>query len=308
MDENLIVGKGTKYPLDGVLSLPENTLTKVPAVVLVHGSGPADKDETIGPNKPFRDMAKYLPTQGISVLRYDKRSLVYGKQMVKEYAGKVSVEQETIEDAILAANILKNDPRIDANRVYIIGHSLGGMLAPRIDAEGGNFAGIIIWAGSPRNLDDIMLGQSEDMINQLGKILRFVASMQMAGLRKKFDAIAAMTTEQAQKAKIFGKVYAWYFKEMNEHPVSAYLSVTTKPVLILQGEKDFQVSVEKDFNLYKKICAGKANVEFKLYPDLNHMFLKSIYGNIKEYKKEYKVAGQVDEGVLEDIAQWIMNR
>lgn len=306
MDENIIIGKDTKYPLNGVLSLPQNASEKVPAVVLVHGSGVADKDETIGANKPFRDIAEYLPTKGIAVLRYDKRTFVYGKQMLKEDFGKLSVEQETIEDAIFAADMLKNDDRIGTDRVYILGHSLGGMLAPRIDAEGGNFAGIIIFAGSPRSLSDIMLGQSEDLLGQLGKLLQIIAVKQFAALKKKFDAVPAMTVEQAQKTKIFGKTYAWYFKEMNEHPVSDYLSVIKKPVLILQGEKDFQVTVEKDFNRYRQICADKPNIEFQLYSGLNHLFMKSVYGTVKEYKKEYKTPGMVDPGVLKDIAEWIL--
>lgn len=307
MDEKVIIGKGTKYPLDGILSLPENLSKKVPAMVLIHGSGSSDKDETIMANKPFRDVSEYLVSRGIAVLRYDKRTFVYGKQILKEADySKITVEQETIEDAILAAAILKNDARIDANKVYILGHSMGGMLAPRIDAEGGNFAGIIILAGSPRNLTDIMLSQGEDLIGQLGKLLRIIAVKQTAGIKKKFEAIPDMTVEQAQKTKSFGKTYAWYFKEMNEHPTSGYLSIIKKPVLILQGEKDFQITVEKDFNLYKQILADKPNVTFKLYPGLNHLFMKSVYGTVKEYKKEYKIPSKVDMNVLSDMAQWIL--
>lgn len=308
MDEKVIIAKGTKYPLDGILALPENLSKKVPAVVLIHGSGSSDKDETIMANKPFRDVSEYLVSKGIAVLRYDKRTFVYGKQILKEADySKLTVEQETIEDAILATNILKNDVRIDADKVYILGHSMGGMLAPRIDVEGGNFAGIIILAGSPRNLTDIMLGQVEDIVGQLGKLLRIIAVKQTAGIKKKFEAIPGMTTEQAQKTKSFGKTYAWYFKEMNEHPASGYLSSIKKPIFILQGEKDFQVSVEKDFNMYKQILADKPNVTFKLYPGLNHLFMKSVYGTVKEYKKEYKIPSKVDSAVLYDIARWILD-
>lgn len=309
MDEKVVVGKGTKYPLDGILSLPENLSKKVPAVLLVHGSGPSDKDETVMANKPFRDISEYLVSRGIAVLRYDKRTFVYGKQILKEADySKITVEEETIQDAILATAILKSDARVDADKVYILGHSMGGMLAPRIDAEGGNYAGIIILAGSPRNLTDIMLGQVEDMIGQLGKLLQIIAAKQTAGIKKKFEAIPDMTAEQAQKTKAFGKAYAWYFKEMSKHPTSGYLSITNKPVLILQGDKDFQVSVEKDFNLYKQILADKPNVTFKLYAGLNHLFMKSVYGTIKESKKEYKIASKVDSVVLNDIAQWILER
>jgi dienelactone hydrolase len=306
IEKEITVGKEGKYPLKGILSLPDNCVTKVPAVVLVQGSGPTDKDETILGNKPFRDIAHYLPSKGIAALRYDKRTFVYGKQMIKEDAAGITVENETIEDAILAANLLRDDKSIDPDRIYILGHSLGGMLAPRIDAEGGNFAGIIIFAGSPRSLIDIIINQNEEIIQQLGKLLQMIAKKQSASLKTKLAAIGSMTEAEAKKTKIFGNIYAWYLKELDEHPVADYLTAIKKPVLILQGGKDFQVLPEKDFTLYQKICAGKPNVNFKLYPELNHLFMKSIYGRIKDAKKEYKVPQKIDSAVLEDIAEFIL--
>ncbi|WP_136605533.1 alpha/beta hydrolase family protein [Paenibacillus dokdonensis] len=306
MNESLIIGRGTKYPLNGILSLPDPCSSKVPAVVLVHGSGPLDKDESIGANKPFRDVAEALSAKGIAVLRYDKRTKIYGKRMLKESPGDVTVESETIEDAILAAKLLKNDGRIDPDKVYIFGHSLGGMLAPRIDMEGGNFAGIIIGAGSPRSLSDIIMSQNDDVLAQLPKFLRKIAKRQIAGLKAKFDAITGMSEEEAKQTKVFGKIYAWYFKEMAGHPAADYLIATEKPVLILQGDKDFQVSSEKDFALYQQICIGKPNVRFKLYPGLNHLFMKSVYGRVKDFKKEYKIPQKVSAEVLEDIAEWVL--
>lgn len=305
MNERVIIGEGTKYPLNGVLSLPEHCASKVPAVVLVHGSGPTDMDESIGANKPFRDIAEALSAKGIAVLRYDKRTKIYGKQLVKEIKGDLTVEDETIQDAVLAADLLKKDDRIDPDKVYILGHSLGGMLAPRIDAEGGNFAGIIICAGSPRSLSDIITSQNEDIIGQLGRLLQILAAKQITGLKTKLEAITGMSEEEAKRTKIFGNVYAWYFKEMAAHTAADYLYRTEKPVLILQGDKDFQVSKGKDFALFRQICADKPNVRFKLYPGLNHLFMKSVYGRVKDYKKEYKVPQKVSPEVLDDIAQWI---
>ena len=306
-EKQVTIGEGGKYPLNGILSLPDNCASKVPAVVLVHGSGSHDKDETIYGNKPFRDIAAYLPTKGIAVLRYDKRTFVYGKQMVKEKDfSSFTVKDEMMEDAILAANLLRNENGIDPNRVYIAGHSLGGMLAPRIDAEGGNFAGLIILAGSPRSLTDIMKSQNEELMPQLGKLLQMLAKKQFASFGKKIDAINSMTEEEAKKTKFIGRNYMWYLKEMNEHPVADYLKAIEKPVLILQGGKDFQVTVEKDFALYQQICGGKQNIHFKLYPELNHLFMKSLYGRIKDVKKEYKAPQNVDPAVLDDIAGFIL--
>ena len=306
IEEKVIIGKEGKYPLNGILSLPNNCNSPIPALVLVHGSGPNDMDESVGKNKPFRDISEYLPTKGIAVLRYDKRFFAHRKQMIKADPGSITVKSETIEDAILAANFLRDDNRIDSDKIYILGHSLGGMLAPRIDAEGGNFAGLIIWAGSPRNLTDIIISQNEEMIPQLGKLLQIFAKKQFKSFKAKIDALEGMTEAESKKAKFIGGASLWYLKEMADHPVSDYLKMIEKPVFILHPEKDSHVSVEEDFELYKKICAGKQNIHFKLYPGLNHLFMKSVYGRIKDLNKEYKIPQNVDPTVLDDVSQFIL--
>ncbi len=300
----IVIGAETKYPLNGILTIPDETNGLFPAVVLVHGSGPSNMDEKIGNNFPFKDMAKGLSTKGIAVLRYDKRTLVYGKEM-KNNTG-LSVREETIEDAILAADFLRKDSRIDPNQVFILGHSLGGMLAPRIDAEGGKFAGIIILAGSPRKLEEILMDQGNDVLHSLNKFLKMIAKKQIAKLSSNFNNIYNLSDEQAKSTKVVGKyTRAYYFKEMGEHPSMDYLKVLDKPVFILQGDKDFQVSVEKDFTVYKNLLGDKSNVTCKLYPNLNHLFMPSVYGRILKTKKEYNVAQHVDKLVIEDIADWI---
>jgi dienelactone hydrolase len=172
-NEKIVIGAETKYPLNGILAIPEATTGLFPAVVLVHGSGPSNMDEKIGNVTPFKDLAEGLSARGIAVLRYDKRTFVYGKQMRNDIG--LSVKEETIEDAILAADFLRSDPRIHSSKVFILGHSMGGMLAPRIDVEGGNFAGIIIMAGSPRKLEEIIMDQNDDVLHSLNQLLRIIA-------------------------------------------------------------------------------------------------------------------------------------
>jgi hypothetical protein len=157
----VIVGGDTLWPVGGTLTVPAGASSRnpVPAVVLVHGSGPSDRDATVyGVNRPFYDIAEYLTANGIAVLRYDNRNYVHGAEMQEVYGPAFSVWEETIEPALSAAELLRNDPRID--RVYIAGLSLGGMLAPRIHAEGGGFDGFILMAASPRTLMDIILDQN----------------------------------------------------------------------------------------------------------------------------------------------------
>ena len=309
MTEQVTIIANTMYPLEGILTLPDSQTEKVPAVVFVHGSGPLDKDESIGATKLFRDLADGLSEKGIASIRYNKRSLTYGKQIVEELNGSFSVEDEVIEDAISAANFLKENLRIDSSRIFIIGHSLGGMLAPRIDEEGGNFAGLIILAGTLRTIDEVIIDQNYDAIKYLDESQRDIYLPQIKKLKDTFDSVDNMSDEVAKETMLIptSHIYAYYLKEMHDHPVKEYLRRTEKPILVMQGDKDVQVSVEKDFNQYKEILKDHGNAAFKLYPGLNHLFMKAIYGTIKEVLEEYKVPQTVDNTVLEDIAQWILS-
>ncbi|MCL2323220.1 MAG: prolyl oligopeptidase family serine peptidase [Oscillospiraceae bacterium] len=308
MTEQVIIAANAKYHLEGILTLPDSK-AKAPAVVFVHGSGPLDKDESIGGTKLFRDLADGLSEKGIASLRYNKRSLTYGKEMVEELGGNLSVEEEVIEDAIFAANLLKEDIRLDANRIFIIGHSLGGMLAPRIDLEGGDFAGLVILAGTLRTLDEVIMDQNYDAIKYLDESQKELYLPQIKALKDTFDKVDKMSDEVAKETLILpsNHVYAFYLKDMHDHPVKEYLKKTKKPVFAIQGDKDVQVSVEKDFNQYKDILKDHSNATCKLYSGLNHLFMKAIYGTMKDLMEEYKVPQTVDITVLEDIAQWILS-
>ena len=175
ISEKITVGAGGKYPLKGLLTLPDDTATPVPAVVLVHGSGSSNMDEKVGKLTPFRDLAEGLARHGIAAIRYDKRSYAHGLKMVLSKGNPITVKEETIDDAILAAELLRSDRRIDPEKIFIIGHSMGAMLAPRIDAEGGNFAGLILLAGSPRKLEEIMADQVAESLASMKGLVRKIA-------------------------------------------------------------------------------------------------------------------------------------
>ena len=159
--EKVVIGKGTEYPLNGLLTIPDGASGPVPAVVMVHGSGASNMDEKVIKLTPFKDLADGLAAHGIASLRYDKRTFVHGRKMMKENAAGMTVREETIEDVLLALELLRSDKRIDSDNIFILGHSMGAMLAPRIDAEGGNVKGLIMMAGTPHRLEDIVLRQLE---------------------------------------------------------------------------------------------------------------------------------------------------
>ena len=303
--ESIVVGEGTKYPLKGMLTLPKDAEGPVPAVVLVHGSGSSNMDEKVYKLTPFKDLAEGLAKHGIASIRYDKRSHAHGLKMIRDKSQPVTVKQETIEDAVLATELLKRDRRIDPENIFIIGHSMGGMLAPRIDAEGGNYRGLIMMAGTPRRLEIIMEEQLKASFAEMGKVVRFFAEKSGRKILKKFDGMYDMTDEEAMKLKIGGGTTVYYFKEMGEPTVAAYLEKVQKPMLIMQGEKDCQVKVEKDFAAYKEILADRDDVTFKLYANLNHAFVPAIYDSILKVKKEFSVERHIDEDVIADIADWM---
>lgn len=303
--QNILVGEGTQYPLKGKITLPDDVSKPVPAVVFVHGSGSSNMDEKVYKLTPFKDLAEGLAQRGIASIRYDKRSFAHPFKLLKEK--DLTVRQETIEDAILAADLLKQHPSIDPEKVFIAGHSMGGMLAPRIDAEGGNFRGLILLAGSPRKLEDILLYQTRETLSLSGKLVRFILEKQIKTLEATFQGLYDLTDEEAKAKKIGGGTTAYYFKEMGEHSVEGYLAQLTKPILVMQGSKDFQVKADVDFVMYQELLADHPDASFRLYDNLNHCFVPSVFGRIDKAKQEYAVEQHIGHEVISDIADWIHN-
>ena len=297
---------GTKYELSGLLTIPDTGNTPYPAVVLVHGSGPNNMNEKVGNTYFFRDLAEGLAKHGIASIRYDKRTFVYGKKLLKDHPRNLTINEESIEDALFATSLLRKDPRINPGKIFIAGHSMGGMIVPRIDREGGDFAGIIILAGSPRKLEEIIVEQIDNYLKDANTIVKWIVNKQTSKIRKKIERIYDMTDEEAMATSIFGRyVKVYYLKEWGSKSVADYLKDLSKPILVIQGDADFHVSVEMDFEKYKEILTNHENASFKLYPNLNHLFMPTVYGDIKKAKKEYKKAQKIEEYVINDIADWV---
>ena len=300
--EKIVVGAGTEYPLNGLMTLPSDLSKPVPAVVMVHGSGASNMDEKVLKLTPFKDLAEGLARHGAASLRYDKRTFVHARRMIRNK--HLTVKEETIEDALLAVQMLKRDPRIDHDRIYILGHSMGAMLAPRIDAEGADVKGLIMMAGTPYRLEEVVLRQ----LRQAGRgssIMKKIIGLEYRFYKKRFRGLYQMSDEEARKKKFAGNMSLYYFKEMGKKTAADYLLASKKPVLILQGGKDFQVLAKRDYRKFKKLLAGRENTQYKLYPELNHIFVKGIYNDILKASKEYSVEQHIGEDVIGDIAAFI---
>ena len=307
IQEPIIIGQNTRYPLKGLLTLPEGD-GPFPAVVLVHGSGSSNMDEKVGKLTPFRDLAQGLAARGIASIRYNKRSFTHGLKMVLDKKHPLTVWEETVEDALLAAQLLRADRRIDSGRVFLMGHSMGGMLAPRIECEGGDFRGLILLAGSPRRLEEIMLDQMAEIMSASSGLTKKLMAKQHAQFSRLFEGLYDLTDEEARQKKVGGGTTLYYFKEMGQPTVAQWLEKTNKPMLIMQGEKDFQVKAHVDFALYKDLLRQRENVTFRLYPGLNHCFVPARFDSIADAKKEFTPERHIGPQVLDDLANWILTQ
>lgn len=290
----IVLNEGTDWELPGTLTLPVGK-GPFPAVVLVHGSGPNDRDETIGPNKPFRDLAWGLATQGVAALRYDKRSKVHaGKMAALE---SMTVDDEVIADAVAAVRLLRQTDEVDPDRVFVIGHSLGGHLAPRVAAEADGVAGVVILSGNVRPLQDLIVVQTEYLLGLDGE-LSDEDREQVNRLEQVRQAIENLNA--ATPGMFFGAPATYWIDLRDYDPVKVARSLD-RPLLILQGERDYQVTMD-DFALWQEGLSGRDNVTFISYARLNHLLMS---GSGPSSPAEYEQPGYVDAAIVADIIGWI---
>ncbi|MBI5765439.1 MAG: alpha/beta fold hydrolase [Planctomycetes bacterium] len=285
-----------KYKLPGKLTLPAGD-SKVPGLVLVHGSGPHDADETIGPNRTFKDIAEGLATRGIAVIRYEKRTHKYGASMTP---ADVTLNFEVIDDAVSAVTLLREHARIDPARVFVLGHSLGGTCAPLIAARDPKIAGIISLSGTPRSLLDLIEEQFEYIFNEDG-ILSAKEKKTLDDLRESTRLIREGKQDEV-KQPILGAPNK-YWAELHHTDVITPSKNYSGPILILGGGRDYQVT-RTCFDAWMTGLQDKPNVIDKWYPTLNHLY---FVGSDPPSPKDYAVAGHFSKRVLDDIAAWILS-
>ncbi len=297
---DLTVGQG-EWALPATLSLP-NGAGPFPAVILVHGSGPQDRDETLGPNKPFRDLAWGLASHGIAVLRYEKRTKAHAAQFTPELIAKLTVQGEVIDDALSAVRLLRQTPGIDPGRVYVLGHSLGATLAPRIGQQDPKIAGLIVMAGMTRPLEDAILDQYTYLYSLSGAM----TDTQKDELEKLKAQVARAKdpnlSEKTPAKELPLGMHPAYLLDLRGYQPAEVAASLAMPIFVLQGGRDYQVTVADDYPAWQKALAGKSNAMLKLYPKLFHLF---ITGEGLSTPQEYLVEGHVSQEVIQDIASWI---
>ena len=297
-EEDVVLGTGP-LAVHGTLSLP-HTPGMHPAVVLLAGSGVLDRDETIGRNKPFKDLAWGLASHGVAVLRFDKVTFAH-RDDVRSRAG-FTVADEYMPHARSAIELLGRHSSVDPKRIYVLGHSLGGTVAPRVAADNPSVAGIILFAGGAEPLHWSALRQ-----------MRYLASLNPATVAAS-EPIFEVLTRQATMVDSpdlgestpsdqlpFGIPAAYWLDLRSYQPVAAAASLDSR-VLVLQGGRDYQVTVDGDLERWTTGLAGHRDVTVRVYPDDNHMFFS---GSGPSNPAEYEPVQHVDPTVIADVARWI---
>lgn len=299
-EADVTIGSG-EWALPGTLSVP-NGAGPFSAVVLVHGSGPQDRDETLDPNKVFRDLAWGLSSSGIAVLRYEKRTKVHGSKYTPELIAKVTTKDEVTDDALAAVELLRHNPNIDPGHIFVLGHSLGATLMPRIGKQDPKLAGLIVMAGIARTFEDTILDQFTYLYSFAGTLTeQQKASLEI--LKAQVARVKSPELSLATTAKDLPlNMSPAYWLDLRGYQPAEIAKSLSMPILVLQGERDYQVSPSKDFVIWTDALKDKANVTLKLYPKLNHLFMA---GEGKSTPQEYDIEGHVSKDVIDDIAQWI---
>lgn len=281
------------------IAFGDTSKQKSPLVIFVHGSGVSDRDETIGPNKPFRDLAQGLAQKGIVSLRYDKRG--YDRhQLTKQMMDSIDIYTETIFDAVDAIHVTKQFSFIDTTQIYIVGHSQGAMCAPMIAKLSAKVKGIIMLAGPAKNLIDVLPEQAR-YIALLDDTITNLEEMQLTQNKWLVDKLKnPAELKKIPKALLGGTGYKYWQSVLNFNQVDAAKSLSI-PIYILNGENDFQV-IMSEYELWKTELAGKPNVQFTSYPKLNHLFLETVG---ERGMKEYDVPGHIPQYVIDDLVKFI---
>lgn len=290
--------KSNTIELKGTLLLSkENDLKKL--VIFVHGSGPQDRDETTFENKPFRDIAEDLYKRGIASYRFDKRTL----SNPESFTDKSTVYNEVSDDVVNIVKYFKQDARFSQYEIIVLGHSLGANLMPHIANQSAQISKIILLAGNSRPLDQLLLEQYQHLyqLNPTPEMEKEVKEVQ--------KQIAKLNSKDfnlnTPKEELPLNVSAYYWKSMLDYNPLKEAKNIKIPVLILQGERDYQVTM-KDFALWKSTLKANKKATFISYPKLNHLFMSGD-GAISD-PKEYEVKGNVDENVINDIYNFIAKK
>ncbi len=300
-EQDVQIGTGP-LTVPGTLTLPRVGAlhrlrrTGVPGVVLLAGGGPFDRDETSGRNKPLKDIAWGLASRGVAVLRFDKVTYTHAAA-VADIPG-FTMTEEYVPHAVSAAALLRAHSSIDPDRIYVLGHSMGGKVTPRVAAAAPGIAGLIVLAGD-----------TQPMHRSAVRVARYLVGLNPEAAPAA-DLIATqanlvdgpdLSAETPATDLPFGFSGSYWLDQRAYDPVALAVSLH-KPMFIAQGGRDYQVTVEHDLAGWRTGLADRPNVTIRVYDAGNHLFFRGFGPSTPA---EYDPAQHVDPAVITDIADWI---
>ena len=288
-EQDVMLGTGP-LAVPGTLSVPREP-RPCAAVIVLSGSGPNDRDETIGRNKPLKDLAWGLASSGIAVLRFDKITYAHGPQVapMREF----TMTDEYVPDALAGIALLRSHPAVDPSRIFVLGHSMGGTVAPRVAAAEPSVAGLIILAGGAQPLHWAAVRQ----VTYLGN----TAAVETLTRQAKTVDSPDLSSSTPDSDLPFG-VPAAYWLDLRDYRPAELAATLDKPILLLQGGRDYQVTVADDLAIWRAGLADRPNTTIHVHDNDNHLLFA---GNGPSTPAEYEPAQHVDPAIVTDIVDWL---
>lgn len=296
-DQELVIGM-EPWHLSASLTLPEGN-GPFPAVILLQDFGPSDRNEQIGPNLPFYDLASQLSQQGIAVLRYDKRTYTYADELLD--ADDLTINDEIINDTISAYTQLSAIAQIDPQRIYVLGHGFSGTIIPLLADQLPDAAGYIFLAASARPVSDTLCEQVAYILSLDETATAENKADILKEAQRTAQNIQELTPDSALSPDdLLGAPVSYWLSLADYQPLQA-IQALQKPMLFLHGGRDFRTTAE-DLSLWQQALDQSPYAAFKSYSNLNHLMMTGVG---KSNPGEYQIKGTVSEEVSQDIAAFI---
>ncbi|MEV7393702.1 alpha/beta fold hydrolase [Streptomyces sp. NPDC091215] len=296
-ERDVLVGTGP-LAVPGTLSLPAGP-GPWPAVVLLSGGGAFDRDESSGPNKPLKDLAWGLASRQVAVLRFDKVTFAHADRLPSDF----TMADEYLPHALAAVRLLRQHPEVAPDRIHLLGHSMGGKAAPRIAAADPSIAGMVLLAADAQPMHEAAV-----------RVARYLA--ELAPGPSADEAVAALVRQAASVAdpeltpdtppRLLPLGFsAAYWLDLRAYDPVATAAQLDCPMLILQGGRDYQVTVADDLSRWQRALARRPEVTIRIHQDANHLFFP---GSGQPTPAEYARPGHVAPAVVDEIATWLTRR
>ena len=268
-------------------------------MVLLGGGGAFDRDGTSGPNKPLKDLAWGLAARGVAVLRFDKATFAHPDRLPPD----LTMADEYLPPALAAVRLLRQQPEVAPDRIHLVGHSMGGKAAPRIAAADPSISGLVLLAADAQPMHEAAV-----------RVARHLAAL--APGPSADEAVSALVRQAAVVAGPelapdtssdllpLGFSAAYWLDLRAYDPVATAVGLVC-PMLILQGGRDYQVTVADDLTRWRRALAHRPEVAIRIHQDVNHFFFPGLPGSGRPTPAEYARPGHVDPAVVDEIATWL---